>query len=53
MDDATAEKIGRNNAVFREANGEIATAAIEHGLDHGTPFPGAIAAELAREQSTE
>ena len=38
MDDA-AEKIARNNAVFRDANDEIDTAAEDHGLDDGRPVP--------------
>ncbi len=33
MDDATAEKIARNNDVFRDANDGIELAATEHGLD--------------------
>ena len=38
MDDA-AEKIARNNALFRGANDEIDTAAEDHGLDDGRPVP--------------
>lgn len=40
MDDATAEKIARNNAVFREANDEIESAAVRHhlGADGAVPF---------------
>ena len=39
VDDASAEKVARNNAVFRAANEEIAAAAEEHGLDDGRPIP--------------
>jgi hypothetical protein len=39
VDTATAEKIARNNAVFRDANDEIAGAAAEHGLKGGAPVP--------------
>jgi hypothetical protein len=39
MDDATAEKIARNNSVFRDANEGIAGAATEHGLDVNRPTP--------------
>jgi hypothetical protein len=38
VDDA-AEKIARNNALFRSANDEIDTAAEDHGLDDGRPVP--------------
>jgi hypothetical protein len=38
--DDSAEKVARNNSVFRDANEEIDAAATEHGLDDGrlTPF---------------
>ena len=39
MDDATAEKIARNNAAFREANDRIEAAAAEHGVERGQPVP--------------
>ena len=39
MDDASAEKVARNNASFRAANEGIAEAAEEHGLDDGRPVP--------------
>jgi len=39
MDDATAEKIARNNALFRQANEAIAHAATQHGLDQTQPTP--------------
>jgi hypothetical protein len=39
VNDAAAEKIARNNAVFRDANNEISVAAGEHGLDDGRPVP--------------
>jgi hypothetical protein len=39
VDDATAEKIARNNAAFRSANEEIANAADEHGLADGRIVP--------------
>lgn len=39
MDDASAEKVARNNVVFRAANDEIAAAAEEHGLGDGRPVP--------------
>jgi hypothetical protein len=35
----SAEKVARNNAVFRGANDEIRNAAAEHGLDDGRPTP--------------
>jgi hypothetical protein len=40
MDDVTAEKIARNNSVFRAANDDIEAAAIEVGLppEDWTPF---------------
>lgn len=38
MDDA-AEKIARNNVIFRGANEEIEAAAAEHGLQDGRPTP--------------
>jgi hypothetical protein len=40
MDDATAEKIARNNALFREANDQIESAATEYGFetDQHVPF---------------
>ena len=31
--DETAEKVGRNNAAFRDANDEIAVVAADYGLD--------------------
>lgn len=39
MDDLRAEKIARNDAVFRDANDEIAVAAADHGLQDGRPVP--------------
>lgn len=39
MDEPRAEKIARNDAVFREANEEIAVAAADHGLSDGRPVP--------------
>lgn len=39
MDDTEAEKVARNNAVFREANDEIATSAADLGLGDGRPVP--------------
>ncbi len=39
MDGASPEKIARNNAVFRDANDEIALAASDHGLRDGRPVP--------------
>jgi hypothetical protein len=39
VDDATAEKIARNNAAFRAANDEIAAAADDHGLADGRVVP--------------
>ena len=39
VDDASTEKIARNNAVFRDANEAIADAASRHGLDDGRLVP--------------
>lgn len=39
VDDASAEKVARNNAVFRDANDKIAAAAGELGLDDDRPVP--------------
>jgi hypothetical protein len=39
MDDPQAEKIARNNSVFRDANEEIAAAAFEFGLSAETTSP--------------
>lgn len=39
MDDETAEKIARNNALFREANDQIESAAAEYGVDANQPVP--------------
>ncbi len=39
MDDVTAEKIARNNSVFRDANEQIAVAAVEYGLADGRTLP--------------
>lgn len=39
VDDASAEKVARNNAAFRAANEKIAAAAEEHGLDDGRRVP--------------
>jgi hypothetical protein len=39
VDDATAEKLGRNNARFRAANDEIEEAATDHGLEDARPVP--------------
>lgn len=39
MDRATAEKIARNNSLFRAANEEIASVAGEHGLDEDRSVP--------------
>jgi hypothetical protein len=39
VEDAAAEKIARNNAVFRDANDEIDAAAADHGLVDGRPVP--------------
>jgi hypothetical protein len=39
VDDATAEKIARNNSVFRDANEQIATAAAEYGLGDERTLP--------------
>lgn len=39
MDDATAEKIARNNAMFRDANDQIEIAATEYGIETSQPVP--------------
>lgn len=39
MDEPRAEKIARNDAVFRDANDEIAGVAADHGLADGRPVP--------------
>jgi hypothetical protein len=39
VDDASPEKIARNNAVFRDANEAIAVAASRHGFDDGRVVP--------------
>jgi hypothetical protein len=39
VDDATAEKIARNNAAFRAANEDIAQAASDNGLTNGRKVP--------------
>jgi hypothetical protein len=39
IEDASPEKIARNNAVFRDANEAIAVAASRHGLDDGRVVP--------------
>jgi hypothetical protein len=39
MDDSAAEKIARNNALFRDANDEIESAATDFGLDDGRIVP--------------
>ena len=39
MDDATAEKIARNNAAFREANDQIESAAADYEVDDDQPVP--------------
>jgi hypothetical protein len=39
MDNASAEKIARNNAAFRSANEEIESAAFSHGIDPEEPAP--------------
>ena len=39
MDDQTAEKIARNNAMFRDANDKIETKAARHGFDRDQPLP--------------
>ena len=39
MDDATAEKVARNNAVFRDVNEKIASAAGDLGLEDDRPVP--------------
>jgi hypothetical protein len=39
MDDATAEKIARNNSTFRVANQRIQSSVIEHDLDPREPIP--------------
>jgi hypothetical protein len=39
MDDATAEKIARNNSTFRVANEGIESSAIEYELDPGAAIP--------------
>jgi hypothetical protein len=39
VDDTAAVKTARNNALFRDANDEIDTAAETHGLDDGRPVP--------------
>jgi hypothetical protein len=39
MDDAAAEKVGRNDAAFREANDEIEAAAEDYGLGDGRVVP--------------
>jgi hypothetical protein len=39
MEDASAEKIARNNSVFRDANEEIEAAASGYGLGDGRAVP--------------
>jgi hypothetical protein len=39
MDDAGAEKIARNNALFRDANEAIETAAVDQGFEGERPVP--------------
>ena len=39
VDDATTEKIARNNAAFRDANDRIETAAADHGFRDGRRVP--------------
>jgi hypothetical protein len=39
VDDVAAEKIARNNSVFRDANELIAIVAAEHGLGDGRTLP--------------
>lgn len=39
MDDATAEKIARNNSTFRDANDGIEVAAVNHRFDRGQRIP--------------
>ncbi len=39
VDDATAEKIARNNGAFREANDRIAQTVETYGLDRDEPLP--------------
>jgi hypothetical protein len=39
MDDATADKIGRNNSTFRDANEGIETSATEQDFDRDEPIP--------------
>src|SRR5581483_7942444 len=51
MDDATAEKIARNDSTFRDANNEIEGAAIDYGLDPAKPIP--FICECSNERCTE
>jgi hypothetical protein len=51
VDDATAEKIARNNSVFRDANEQIAGAALEHGVGDGRTIP--MICECSNPQCTE
>src|SRR5690348_8618688 len=39
MDDETAEKIARNNSLFRDANDRIESAAAKHGFERDQPAP--------------
>jgi hypothetical protein len=51
VDDVTAEKIARNNSVFRDANEQIADAAVEHGLGDERTIP--MICECSKPRCTE
>jgi hypothetical protein len=47
--DRSAERVAKNDAVFRNANEGIEASAVEHGVDEGVPF----ICECADESCTE
>jgi hypothetical protein len=51
VDDATAEKIARNNSIFRDANDQIASRAITHGLGDERTLP--LLCECSEPRCTE
>jgi hypothetical protein len=51
VDDATADKIARNNSTFRDANDAIEAAAVEHRFDRGQRVP--FICECSDERCTE
>jgi hypothetical protein len=51
MDDATAEKLARNNSIFREANEQIAGRAVVHGLGEERTLP--LLCECSEPRCTE